>query len=76
MIETYDVKYRQPGQWFWRKIKDVKGDAVESGFRWFLQEDDTLTFVSIDAEVKMSPHRAAIKLHKMSKEAGQPLQRA
>lgn len=76
MKETYDVKYRQPGQWLWRKLKNVKGDAIESGFRWFLLEDDTLISVSLNAEVVMSPHRAAIKIHQMSREAGQPIQRA
>lgn len=34
MKETYTVKYRQLGQWFWRKIKNVKatGFSEQSGF--------------------------------------------
>ena len=76
MIETYTVKYRQPGKMFWRKIKKVKGDGVEGPFRFFLTEDDYLHYIACDAEVIFPPERQAIKLHQMSKEAGQPIQRA
>jgi len=76
MRETYTVQYRQPGQLFWRKLKNVKGDAVEEGFRWFLQDDDTITYVSLNAEVRFPPARAQITMHKMSRESGQPIQRA
>jgi hypothetical protein len=76
MRETYQIKYRQPGQIFWRTLNNVKGDGVENRFRFFLQEDDTLTHISCDAEVRFSPHRAAVITHKMSKEIGQPVQRA
>lgn len=33
MKETYTVKYRQPGQWFWRTIKGVWRDEVCYGPR-------------------------------------------
>lgn len=76
MKETYNVKYRQPGQWLWRKLKDVRGDGVEDSFRYFLQQDDTLTYVSLDAEVKFGQERAQVIARKMSKEIGQPVQLA
>ena len=76
MKETYSVKYRQPGQIFWRTIKNVKGDAIEGQMRWFLTEDDIILYISCNAEVKFPKERQAIITHKMSREAGQPVQRA
>ena len=26
----YDVKYKQPNQWFWRTLKDIKEDGSQS----------------------------------------------
>lgn len=76
MRETYTVKYRQPGQIFWRKIKLVKATIAKSKFWVFHCENDSLYYVSIDAEVYFPPERQAIITHQMSKEAGQPIQRA
>jgi len=76
MIETYTVKYRQPGQIFWRKLRRVKGDGVEGLFRFFHLEDDSLIYISSAAEVAFSPGRQQIIAHKMSREVGQPVQRA
>lgn len=76
MKETYSVKYRQPGQWFWRKINNVKGDGVEGQFRFFHTEKDELIYISCSAEVKFPAERQAIIAHKMSRESGQPVQRA
>jgi hypothetical protein len=76
MKETYKIKYRQPGQWFWRTVKNVKGDGVEGLFRFFQTESDDLIYVSCNAEVIFSKERQAIITHKMSRDAGQPIQRA
>lgn len=76
MKETYTVKYRQPGQIFWRKVKNVKGDGVQDKFRFVTREDDSIVYFSLDAEVIFPSERQAIIAHKMSKEAGQPIQRA
>lgn len=76
MKMTYTVKYRQPGQWIWRKLKDVKGDGVEAQFRFFHLEDDSIIYISLDAEVVFPPGRQAIIIHKMSQEAGTPVVRA
>ncbi len=75
MKETYNVKYRQPGQIFWRTIKNVKGDGVENNFRFFLCDNDSIIYISHQAEVIFPPERQAIILHKASSEAGQPIQR-
>ena len=76
MRETYRVKYRQKGQIFWRTVNNVKGDGVEGAFRFFYMEDDSILYIGLDAEVWFSPDRQAIITHQMSKEAGQPVQRA
>lgn len=76
MKETYQVKYRQPGQWFWRKVKNVKGDGVESSFRFFHLDDDTLIYISCNSEVIFPPERQRIITDKMSREVGQPIVRA
>lgn len=76
MRETYTVKYRQPGQIFWRTIRNVKGDAIEGQIRWFLTDADTLHYISLAAEVIFPPERQAVITHKMSRESGKPIQRA
>ena len=76
MREVYSVKYRQPGQIFWRSIKNVKGDAIEDGMRWFMTETDELYFISLQAEVHFSNDRQKVITYRLSKEAGQPIQRA
>ena len=76
MRETYTVKYRQPGQLFWRKIKNVIGTEAKPGLFWvFHTEDDSLYYVSISAEVFFPPERQAIITKQMSREAGQQIQR-
>jgi hypothetical protein len=76
MKETYTVKYRQPGQFFWRKIRGVKGDGVEGLFRFFHTEEDQIIYISCNAEVIFPKERQTIITNKLSKEAGQPLVRA
>lgn len=76
MERLYSAKYRQPGQIFWRKLKNLRGDGIEGQFRYFLTLDDQYICISIHSEVIFSPDRNASILEKMSKEAGLPLQRA
>jgi hypothetical protein len=74
---TYWIKYRQPGQVFWRKVRNVIGDGVEAGlFRFVQTEDDTLIYFSLDAEVIFPAQRQKVIAELMSKEAGQQVQRA
>jgi len=77
MIEVYTVKYRQPGQTFWRKVKKVKATEAKEKYWWvFHCEDDSLHYISLNAEVIFPPERQAIITHQMGKEVGQPIQRA
>jgi len=71
----YTVKYRQKGQWFWRTIKGVTGDGVETIFRFFTLEDDSMIYIGVDAEVKFDKGRAESILKSMSKEAGTAVQK-
>ena len=73
---TYTVKYRQPGQWFWRTLKNVQADGIEKGFRFFHLQDDSLFYISLDAEVYFSPVRQTVIASNMAKEIGQPVVRA
>ena len=84
VTKRYTVHYRQPGQWFWRKVKNVVGDGIYAdqantiplGYRFLVCEDDTQICISLGAEVRYSPDRAKKTLDDMSKEAGFPVQRA
>ena len=77
MIEAYTVRYRQPGQWLWRRVRNVRGDGVEPGqFRWLALADDSILYVSLRAEVRFPPERQRIIERKMSRDAGQPVMRA
>lgn len=75
MRMAYPVKYRQPGQWIWRRLKNVIGDGVEAKFRFFHLENDSIVYISLDAEVIFPPERQAIITHQMNKEAGTPVVR-
>lgn len=40
----YSVKYKKSGQWFFRTIKNIKGDGIcegGAGSRFFILEDET-----------------------------------
>ena len=75
MKDTYTVKYRQPGQWLWRRVKGVRGDGVEGMFRYFHTDDDAILYVSAQAEVLFPPQRQQVITKQMSKHAGTPVVR-
>jgi hypothetical protein len=76
MKETYTIKYRQPGQWFWRTIKNVKGEGFQGGFWFVLCEDDSMHYFSGNAEIYFPPERNAILALKESRKTGQQIPRA
>lgn len=75
-MKRYTVKYRQPGQLFWRRIHNVVGDGIERNFRFFLTEEDDYISISINAEVIFDKQRNEAILYKLENCAGQPLGRA
>ncbi len=70
---TYTVKYRCPGQLFWRTIKRVIGDGIqaECGFTWFVLQDNSAIRIPITSEVKFSKERVISTVEKMRAESGQ-----
>jgi len=71
IIMAYWIKYRAPGQIFWRKLKRVIGDAVEPGlFRWFYLENGQTIFIPLDSEVVFSKERTKVEANKINQETG------
>lgn len=72
---SYSVKYKTKGQWFWRTIKKVKGDALPNFMGdsqlMIISEDETVQFIPIkDTEFKFSKERHALILKRMEDKAG------
>ena len=73
----YTAKVRLKGEKKWVLHKGVVGDGLaDAGIRYFAYEDGSLYHFPIDAEVMFDPDRQRSIAEKMSKEAGQPIQRA
>lgn len=73
-MQVYGVRYRNPGQFFWRRLRAV-GDGVEPGlFRWFLLDDERLVYVSLNAEVEFSKERKMAVAASMRRETGVQVQ--
>jgi len=71
---NYTVKYRLPGDLFWRKIKDVKGDTfVENGMRLIITETEERFEIPLSAVVMFSRNRFFSILENKRKETGQKL---
>ena len=77
-IRSYTVKYRQPGQWLWRKVKGVMGDGFVANdkVRYFTTDKDEMIYISSDAEVFFPPERQKVIERSMAAETGQQIQRA
>ena len=70
-MKVYRVRYRNPGQLFWRVLRRVEGDGIEAGqFRWFVLEDGRMVYVALGAEVEFSAERREIIAAQMRKESG------
>lgn len=77
MKMSYSIYYRKIGAWRWKELKNVMGDGLEPGCRYFHTEDDELFFFSVDAyDFKYPKERQKVVDHKLSVKAGQPIQRA
>jgi hypothetical protein len=77
----YTVWYKLEGDWFWKKIKKVKGDALitaDKGFPEatyiFTKENESLIRVPFKGTVVMfSKERFVLIKQKMDSEAGQQI---
>jgi hypothetical protein len=74
---TYSVKYKTKNQWFWRRIKKVKGDLISPDLpdvRIFILEDESRLEVPLSGtEFKFCSKRFIAIKQKMEQEAGQPI---
>ncbi len=73
-MKTYIVKYKSPHRYFWTTLKNITGDGIEDGFRWFVDDENRLIHIPLFYEVKFSKERHIIITLNMSKEIGQPIQ--
>lgn len=74
----YSVRYRLFGKWFWKTIKNVKGDLVATDIptptRVFLLEDETRIEIPLGGtEFRFSKERFLVIKKNMEKEAGQTI---
>lgn len=71
----YSVRYKLPGQWFFRTIKNVKGDGImpEARNRWLILSDETRIEIPCSAVFKFSVERFMLIQSNMEKEAGQKI---
>ena len=70
---TYTVKYRKSGSLFWKKVKDIKGDAIipNTTIVQLIHNNESLTEINLqDHEVNFSKERFYSIKDRMSKEAG------
>lgn len=68
----YSVKYRTSGQWFFRKIKNIKGDGLmpDSGNRFFILMDETRIEIPCASEIVFNKDRFIFIKKEMEKESG------
>ena len=75
---TYSVKYKRDGMFFYRTIKNIKGDSTRMSeglpVRIFILTDERLIEIPIPTtEFRFSKERHTVILQNMEKEAGQKL---
>ncbi len=74
----YTVKYKLKGQWFWRTLKRIKGDAVNPFIGpkhvMLIHENDSSTLLPIEGTLfKFSNERHMLLLKRAENDAGQKL---
>lgn len=71
----YNVKYKKINQWFWRTLKNVKGDGVVEGLnaRYFILLDETRVEIPSSCVFEFSQRRFDVIKSTMEKEVGQPI---
>ncbi len=75
---VYTVKYKMPGQFFWRKLKGVKGDGILFGgphnetiaSRYFIMTDDSRIEMPVSMMFIFDPLRCRVISEGIRREAG------
>jgi hypothetical protein len=74
---TYTVSYKRNSDYFWKKIKCVKGDGVLQDnrlVRYFICDDESRYEIPMESTVfKFSKERFTVILKNMEKESGQKI---
>jgi hypothetical protein len=72
----YSVKYRYPKEWFWKTLKNVKGDGileVGGNARFFILADETRVELPVICEFRFSPKRFEMIKRNMEAQVGQAI---
>jgi hypothetical protein len=72
----YSVKYKKPGDWFFRTIKNVKGDGISEGSsrsRYFILHDETRIELPCSCHFIFSKGRFELIKSMMEQQAGQAI---
>lgn len=70
---NYTIKYKLEKSWFWKTIKNVKGDGIlsESNARWFILDDESRIEIPIQGTIfEFSKERHYLIKENMNKEMG------
>lgn len=72
---NYTVRYKKPNQWFFRKIKKVKGDGIIEGSaaRYFILEDDSRIEMPCSCHFVFPVERFSMIKNRMENEARTPI---
>jgi hypothetical protein len=72
---NYTVKYKSKNSWFWKVIKNVKGDGIIQDFpipfRYFILNDETRIEIPMDGTIfNFGKERHYLIKENMNKELG------
>lgn len=75
-MSTYTVKYLLPGKWFWRTLKNIKGDGIMSDanypMRFFLTDKEERIEIPIPGTIFRFSSERFLTIHSnLEKESGQ-----
>ena len=75
---TYSVKYRLKGQWFWRRVKRVKGDLVPNDLGvvsrvLILENEERIEIPMEGTEFRFSTERFLVIKQSMEKQTNSPI---
>lgn len=73
----YTVKYKAPGWWFWRTLKNIKGDGIMFGqggqvvpSRYFILADESRVELPMSMMFRFGPGRFQAIENNMRRESG------
>lgn len=72
---NYTVKYKKANDWFWRKIKNVKGDGIleNNSHRYLILDNEERIEIPLFYIFKFSKERFFVIKKNMEQESGQQI---